>query len=58
MHGATIKIKNVLFYWGQVCGLIALGFGTERALMHLGLIDRPFVPHVNSWEPCYFQVCG
>jgi hypothetical protein len=22
--------------------------------MHLGLIDRPFVPHVKSREPCYF----
>jgi hypothetical protein len=22
--------------------------------MHLGLADRPFVPHVNSWEPCCF----
>jgi hypothetical protein len=22
--------------------------------MHLGLADRPFVPHVKSWEPCCF----
>jgi hypothetical protein len=22
--------------------------------MHLGLTNRPFVPHVKSWEPCYF----
>jgi hypothetical protein len=22
--------------------------------MHLGLTDRPFVPLVISWEPCYF----
>jgi hypothetical protein len=21
--------------------------------MHLGL-DRPFMPHINSWESCYF----
>jgi hypothetical protein len=26
---------------------IALGFRTEQALMHLGLIDRPFVSHVK-----------
>jgi len=22
--------------------------------MHLGLIDGPFVSHINSVEPCYF----
>jgi hypothetical protein len=22
--------------------------------MHLGLTDRPFVPHINSREPCSF----
>jgi len=22
--------------------------------MHLGLNNRPFVPHVKLWEPCYF----
>jgi hypothetical protein len=24
------------------------------APMHLGLTDGPFVPHVKSWDPCYF----
>jgi hypothetical protein len=33
---------------------ITLGFGTKLAPMHLGLTDRPFVPHVKSWEPSYF----
>jgi len=22
--------------------------------MHLDLNNGPFVPHINSWEPCYF----
>jgi hypothetical protein len=35
-------------------GLIVLGYGTKLAQMHLGLADRPFVPHVKSWESCCF----
>jgi len=23
--------------------------------MHLGLIDGPFVPHIDLWEPCCFS---
>ena len=31
-----------------------MGTGPIWIPMHLGLIDRPFVPHVRSWEPCDF----
>jgi hypothetical protein len=41
-------------HWLLIDWLIALGFGTVLAPMLQGLIDRPFVPHVKSWEPCYF----
>jgi len=30
------------------------GFKTLRSHSTSALIDRPFVPHINSWEPCYF----
>jgi len=37
-------------------GLIAFGFGTEMSPfpMRLGLVNGPFVPHINLCGPCYF----
>jgi hypothetical protein len=35
-------------------GLIELRYGTKLAPLHVGLADRPFEPHVKSWEPCCF----
>jgi hypothetical protein len=31
-----------------------IGFETLRSRCTLALIDGPFVPHINLWEPCYF----
>jgi hypothetical protein len=36
----------------EIDWLTELGYRTKLAPMHLGLADRPFVPHVKSWEPC------
>jgi hypothetical protein len=35
--------------------LIAVGFGAMQPICTYALIDGPFVPHFNSWEPCYFN---
>jgi hypothetical protein len=31
-----------------------MGSGPLLVPIHLGLNNGPFVPHINSWEPCYF----
>jgi len=31
-----------------------MGSGPLLVPMHLGLNNRPFVPHAKLWEPCYF----
>jgi hypothetical protein len=49
MHG-----KEKTTYSNTYLMMIELGFRTKLAPMHLGLADRPFVPHVKSWEPCCF----
>ena len=33
---------------------IAIGFETSRSRYTQALIDGPFVPHVDLWEPCLF----
>ena len=40
--------SRVLIDW------LSFGFGTSTVPMHLGLNYGPFVPHINSWEPCCF----
>ena len=39
---------------GWMDGWIALGFRTSRSQSTYALINGPFVPHINLWEPCYF----
>ena len=36
---------------------LQMGSGPPPVPMHLGLNNRPFVPHINSWEPsCFAKV--
>jgi len=37
----------------MVLGLIVIGFETSRSQCTYALIDGPFVPHINLWEPCH-----
>jgi hypothetical protein len=34
--------------------LIVVGFATSRSRCTKALNNRPFVPHINLWEPCCF----
>jgi hypothetical protein len=43
-------VKGVLIYW------LWLGSRPHSPDAPRLVIDGPFVPHINSWEPCYFAI--
>jgi len=45
--------KKLSYVWVNMVFRLHLGSGPS-VLMHLGLNNVPFVPHVESWEPCGF----
>ena len=55
--GLTGMLNNFLELLCLSCLIFKLGSGPkfQRSRCTLTLINGPFVPHINLWEPCYFD---
>jgi hypothetical protein len=50
----SIHLYIYLFMYLFIYLFITIGFGTLWPRCSYTLIIEPSVPHINSWEPCYF----
>ena len=54
-----VRVSNGLihkysFVCNKITNFFTIGYTTLRSWCKEDLIYRPFVPHINSWYPCYF----